>query len=197
MSISYFTAAGYTFFCSGADGSTYKRKGAHGVGLSVSGFSVAGVDKGGLFVECISVCQMDKGSHSTPGQIKWCVIYRRICLRRRCTNPRERLLLEGTPQCDQDAIDEVLREDHLLVLVDAKARTGKRENGCADSPVLGAYGRDELSDYREKTTPPYDKQACAPQYVFRLAQPWSIVHVSIRKRGAGQVPARLYPYTTC
>ena len=30
-----FTAAGYTVFCSGADGSEYKRKGIHGVGLAV------------------------------------------------------------------------------------------------------------------------------------------------------------------
>ena len=31
-----FTAAGYTVFCSGADGSKYEKKGTHGVGLAVS-----------------------------------------------------------------------------------------------------------------------------------------------------------------
>ena len=39
--------------------------------------------------------------------------------------------------------------DHLLVLMDANARTGMRGIGWTDSKVLGAYGRDELNDNGE------------------------------------------------
>lgn len=49
------TGAGYTGFCSGADGSKYEREEKHGVGLlAVRAYIVAGVDKDGLLVECIS-----------------------------------------------------------------------------------------------------------------------------------------------
>ena len=40
--------------------------------------------------------------------------------------------------------------DHLFVLIDANARTGKRQCGCADSQVLGACGRDILYDNGEE-----------------------------------------------
>ena len=40
--------------------------------------------------------------------------------------------------------------DHLLVLMDAKARTGIRGIGWIDRKVLGAYGRDELNDNGER-----------------------------------------------
>ena len=32
----------------------------------------------------------------------------------------------------------------------AIVRTGKRENGVADSKVLGAYGRDEVNNHAER-----------------------------------------------
>ena len=51
---STFTTAGYTVFRSGADGSKYERKGTYSVGLAVRESIVAGVEKGGLVVECIS-----------------------------------------------------------------------------------------------------------------------------------------------
>ena len=40
--------------------------------------------------------------------------------------------------------------DHLLVLIDANARTGMRGVGWTNSNVLGAYGRDELNDNGER-----------------------------------------------
>ena len=49
-----FTAAGYSIFCSGAEVSKYERKGTHGVGLAVRESIVAGVDKDGIKVKCIS-----------------------------------------------------------------------------------------------------------------------------------------------
>ena len=47
-----------------------------------------------------------------------------------------------------NALDSVVtgvsNGDHLLVLMDVNARTGKRQSGCADSKVLGAYGRNGI-----------------------------------------------------
>lgn len=34
----------------------------------------------------------------------------------------------------------------MFVIVDGNARTEKRMEGCGDSTVLGAYGRDELNN---------------------------------------------------
>ena len=52
------------------------------------------------------------------------------------------------------SLDEVVKgvpsRDHLLVLMDANARTGMRRNGWTNNKVLGAYGRDELNDNRER-----------------------------------------------
>ena len=52
------------------------------------------------------------------------------------------------------SLDEVVKgvpsRDHLLVLMDANARTGMRGIGWTDSKVLGAYRRDELNDDGER-----------------------------------------------
>ena len=50
------------------------------------------------------------------------------------------------------AVEEVSRHEQLFVLRDADARTGRRERGqvgSKDSKILGAYGRDTLSDNGE------------------------------------------------
>ena len=51
------------------------------------------------------------------------------------------------------AVEDVPRYKQLLVLMDANARTGRREKGqqvgSKNSETLGAYGRDTLSDNGE------------------------------------------------
>lgn len=47
------------------------------------------------------------------------------------------------------AIARVSSGDHLPVLMDANALTGKRDYGCADNKVFAAYGRDESNDNGE------------------------------------------------
>ena len=42
------------------------------------------------------------------------------------------------------AIREVPSGEHVVVMVDANARTGKRGDEGSDNKVLGAYGRDVL-----------------------------------------------------
>ena len=53
-----------------------------------------------------------------------------------------------------NSLDEVVKDvpsrDHLLVLMDANARTGMRGIEWTDSKVLGAHGRDELNDNGER-----------------------------------------------
>ena len=44
-------------------------------------------------------------------------------------------------------MEEVPKHEQLVVLMDANARTGRREKGqvgSKDSKILGAYGRDTL-----------------------------------------------------
>ena len=63
---------------------------------------------------------------------------------------------ENTSEKDYfwSSLDEVVQgvpsRDHLLLLMDANARTGMRGIGWTDSKVLGAYGRDELNDNGER-----------------------------------------------
>ena len=47
------------------------------------------------------------------------------------------------------AVKEVPRHEQLFVLMDANARTGRREKGgvgSKDNKIIGAYGRDALND---------------------------------------------------
>lgn len=64
-------------------------------------------------------------------------------------NSRCAVILPQTPS--RNTLDSVVAGvpsgDHLFM--DANARTGKRKNGCADSKVLGAYGRHELNELAE------------------------------------------------
>ena len=49
-------------------------------------------------------------------------------------------------------MEEVPKHEQLLVLMDANARTGRREKGQVgrkNSKILGNYGRDTLNDNRE------------------------------------------------
>lgn len=49
--------------------------------------------------------------------------------------------------CSRDAVVRgVPSGEHLLVLMDADARTGRQEMGWTDRKMVGSYGRDELND---------------------------------------------------
>ena len=134
---STFTAAGYTVFCSGANGSTYKRKGTHGVGLAARESSVSGVGEDGLVVECVSARLM-KGCiqlESKSCAVFFVVGYGLILVapvreKYHCWNELNNVF-SGVPS-----------RDHLLVLMTANTRTGKRESRCAGSKAIGTYGRD-------------------------------------------------------
>ena len=87
-----FAAAGYTIFCSGADGSKLEGKGTHGVGLYSScwrvycgiggkGRSGCGVHRG------VYQCETDEVSRRTRGQINWGIGCCRLCPYRRKAPP--------------------------------------------------------------------------------------------------------------
>ena len=106
---------------------------------------MAGVEKGDLVVECISA-RLTKVRTQLEGKsigVSFAVGYAPTL---------------GSLAREKDhfwnALDSVVTGvpsgDHLFILMDTNARTGKRQSGCADSKVLGAYGRDELNDNGER-----------------------------------------------
>ena len=50
------------------------------------------------------------------------------------------------PHYTGQTVADVPKGEHLLVMMDANARTGRRGEGCVDGKVLGAHGRDTLND---------------------------------------------------
>ncbi|CAN0171941.1 unnamed protein product [Laminaria digitata] len=128
------TAAGCTLFCSEADGSKSECKGTHGVGLAVRESIVAGVDKDGLVVELISArlmkirIQLAGKSNGVSFVVGYALTLGSLV--------REKYKFLNTLD---NVVAGVPSGDPLLVLMDANARTGKRENGCADRKVLGSY----------------------------------------------------------
>ena len=142
---SAFTAAGNVVFCSGTDGGKYEKKGNHGVGLVVRESIVAGMDKGDVAVECISARLM------------------KVCIQLKGKSNGVSFIVGYAPTLNKstseneyfwNSLDEVVKEvpsrDHLLVLMDANARTGVKGIEWTDSKVFGAYGRDELNDNGER-----------------------------------------------
>ena len=136
---SAFAAAGYVVFCSGADGGEHEKKGNHEVGLAVRKSIVAEMDKGHVAAECISARLM------------------KVLIQLKGKSNGVSFIVRYAPTLDKsendyfwNPLDEVVKgvpsRDHLLVLMDANARTGMRGIGWTDSKVLGAYGRDELND---------------------------------------------------
>ena len=136
-----FMEAGCVVFCSGADGGKREKKRNYGVGLAVRESIVEGIEKDDFAVECISA-RLTKVRIQLKGKsngVSFVVGY--------------------TPTLDKsssdeyhfwNSIDEVVKgvpsRVHLLVLMDANARTGMRGIRWADRKVLGAYGRDDMKD---------------------------------------------------
>ena len=90
----------------------------------------------------------------------------------------------------RSTVAEVPASDHLLLMMDANARTGGRGEGggLEDVRVLGPYGRDTLNDKGSRLL------ACAAEYklsivntLFEHAEAWGklgCVHI----RGAEGIP---------
>lgn len=84
--------------------------------------------------------QCHERSRPTRGKIKLCV----ICLLLSAIYAPTESALTHEKDHFSNALDSIMTRvssrDHLLVLVDANARTGQRENFRADSKVFGGAG---------------------------------------------------------
>ncbi|CAB1110175.1 unnamed protein product [Ectocarpus sp. CCAP 1310/34] len=113
---------GYVIIWSGARAGTKDKRGVHGVGIAIKEAMWESVGEEGRTVECISLRLMKV----------------RLQIGRTCGVT----FVVGDP--------EVHSRDHLVVLRDANARTGRRRDGCCDAKIMGAYGRDIMNNNGER-----------------------------------------------
>lgn len=77
-------------------------------------------------------------------------------------------------------------------MVDANACTGKREHGCSDASVMGAYRRDKLNENGERLLGfAADNQLCLVNTYFGV--PKGEAHVPGLQQVEGKMPPRLHP----
>ncbi|CAB1107702.1 unnamed protein product [Ectocarpus sp. CCAP 1310/34] len=62
----------------------------------------------------------------------------------------QRLMKDSFWTAFDAAIREVHSRDHLVVLMDANARTGRRRDGCCDAKIMGSCGRGIMNNNGER-----------------------------------------------
>ena len=90
-------------------------------------------------------------------------------------------------------MEEVPRHEQLFVLMDANARTGRREKGqvgSKDSKILDAYGRDTLNDNGELLLFFASKHDMVLTNTFLSTPKGGVSHTF---NGRGKKTHRLYP----
>ena len=93
-------------------------------------------------------------------------------------------------------VAEVPKREHLLVMMDANARTGRRGEGCVDDKVLGAYGRGTLSDHERRLLAFSAENQLALVNTFFRASKRGITY-TFQSPNAGKdrcLPPGLYPH---
>ena len=141
---SAFSQAGYLVYCSGeCGGENDGKKGQGGVGLAVRN----SITRAARPPEFISD-RLLKVTLELRGQAKavtFVVAYAP-------TEPQNANNKHASWTSLDRVVEEVPKHEQLFVLMDANARTGRREKGqvgSKDSKILGAYGRDTLNDNGE------------------------------------------------
>ena len=141
---STFTQAGYSVYCSGECGGENRGKEEQGgVGLAVRTF----IRRAALPPEFISD-RLLEDTLELRGRAK-VVTFFVAYAPNEIHNARSKHAFWTT--LDR-AVEEVPRHEQLFGLMDANARTGRREKGGVgnkDNKILGAYGRDTLNDNGE------------------------------------------------
>ena len=136
---STFTQAGYLVYCSGkCGGENSGNKGQGGVGLAVR----TSITRTARPPEFISD-RLLKVKFELRGRAKAVTFF--VAYAPAETQNAFWTILDR-------AVKEVPRHERLFVLMDADARTGRREKGGVgrkDNKILGAYGRDTLNDNGE------------------------------------------------
>ncbi|CAB1104344.1 unnamed protein product [Ectocarpus sp. CCAP 1310/34] len=141
---------GYVIIWSGARAGTKDKRGVHGVGIAIKEAMWESVGEEGRTVECIS-----------PRLMKARLQIGRTCRVTFVVGYAPTETVRTTAGGDVNAKDsfwtaldaairEVYSRDHLVVLMDANARTGRRREGCCDAKIMGAYGRDIMNNNGER-----------------------------------------------
>eukprot|EP00752_Nemacystus_decipiens_P007608 g6799.t1 len=133
----------YVIMLSGARAGTKDKLEVHGVALAIKTELWDSVEEEDRSVECIS-----------PGLVK----VRLQMVGYAPTEPARGRESVRSNDSGKDilwsalnaAIRDVPSRDHVVVMMDANARTGQREDACGDANVMGAYGRDELNHNGER-----------------------------------------------
>ena len=141
---SAFSQAGYLMYCSGeCGGESDGKKGQGGVGLAVRN----SITRAARPPEFISD-RLLKVTLELRGRAKAVTFVKAYAP----TEPQNANNKHAFWTSLDRAVEEVPKHEQLFVLMDANARTGRREKGqvgSKDSKILGAYGRDTLNDNGE------------------------------------------------
>ena len=88
-------------------------------------------------------CSIQEGVTKLEGEIEWVCFVAAYVPTDSHQSVRDKDLLRATLGI---TATEAPKEEYLIVMMDANARTGARGEGFVDVKVMGAYGRDTLSD---------------------------------------------------
>ena len=141
---SVFSQAGYSVYCSGeCGGESGGKKRQGGIGLAVR----TSIKRAARPPEFISdrLLKVILELHGRAKAVMFLVVYAP-------TETQNASNKHAFCTSSDKAVEEVHRYKQLFVLMDANARTGRREKGqvgSKDSKILGAYGRDTLNDNGE------------------------------------------------
>ena len=141
---SAFSQAGYLVYCSGeCGGENGGKKGQGGVGLAVR----TSITRAARPPEFISdrLLKVTLELRGRAKAVTFVVAYAP-------TEPHNANNKHAFSTSLDRVVEEVPKHEQLFVLMDANARTGRREKGqvgSKDSKILGAYGRDTLNDNGE------------------------------------------------
>ena len=141
---SAFSQAGYVVYCSGGcGGENDGKKGQGGVGLAVRN----SITRAARPPEFISdrLLKVTLELRGRAKAVTFVIAYAP-------TEPQNANNKHAFWTSLDKVVEEVSKHEQLFVLMDANARTGRREKGqmgSMDSKILGAYGRDTLNDNGE------------------------------------------------
>ena len=136
-------AAGYRVYFSGDCTGVRGKKGQHGVGLAKKEEIVKKAGKDGITIECINARLLKARTSIKSSFVTFVVAYAPIKTTAEGEKAKYMSAFNST-------VASVPAREHVFVLTDANARTGKRGGGGEiDSKALGAYGRDVLNENRK------------------------------------------------
>lgn len=133
-----FTAADFIVYCSGASGNGTEAKGQYGVGMCIKEWILQDLKMVRLVVEDTSA-RLRNVRLNLKGKSSGSFAVFAYAPTDGHKSVSEKYLFWATLG---SKVAEMGNGEHLLVMLDANARTGARGKGCVDDQMLRAYGRD-------------------------------------------------------